>query len=477
MEASDYDVIVIGGGGAGMSAAIEASKAGARVALLEAGMRLGGSTALAGGLFYAANTPQQHALGVEDSAEAMVREVLALNGETTTPEVVRRLAIEGPEAMAWLHSLGVEFPPERLSSPNGRSVPRAHEPVGFGAQIAECLDAELHRHPVDVALKTRVEHLVTAPDGSVTGVRVSGENISCKAVVIATGGYGGSLEWVQRMLPKARGAGDWVWHVGNATNRGDGLAMGEAVGADIRGQDSALLLVTPGFHKDFEVIGPDWALMVSTRGERFLREDGPYWELAEAIEAQAEPRAFYVFDRRLFEEAKPHPRVLEALAAGTITVSYVPKVFEEQLKKGRVLEAPSIAALAAKIGTDAAMLERTIARYNDLAERGEDADFGKAPASLKPIARAPFYAIEVRPAILVVTGGGLPIDGQARVQSKSGKPIAGLFAAGETTGNVYGRYYVGSGYAIASAITYGRIAGREAAAFAKRQKAAHGEDP
>ncbi len=471
-EASDYEVIVIGGGGAGMAAAIEASKAGARVALLEAGQRLGGSTALAGGLFYAANTPQQHALGIEDSAEAMVREVLALNGETTSPDVVRRLAIEGPEALAWLQSLGVEFPPERLSSPNGRTVPRAHEPVGFGARIAECLDTELHRQPVDVALKTRVEHLVTAPDGSVAGVRASGEDIFCKAVVIATGGYGSSLAWVQRMLPKACGAGNWVWHVGNATNRGDGLAMGEEVGADIRGQDSALLLVTPGFHKDFEVIGPDWALLVSTKGERFVREDGAYWELAEAIEAQSEPRAFYIFDRQLFEDARPHPRVLEALAIGAVTVSYVPKVFEEQLQTGRVLEAPSVAALAAKIGADAATLGRTVARYNDLAERGDDADFGKAPVSLKPVLRAPFYAIEVRPAILTVTGGGLPIDGQARVLSKSGKPIPGLFAAGETTGNVYGRYYVGSGYAIASAITYGRIAGREAAAFAKRSAAA-----
>lgn len=469
-EADDYEVIVIGGGGAGMSAAIEASRAGARVALCEAGPRLGGSTALAGGLFYAAGTPQQKSLGVDDSADAMYAEVTALNGATSKAEVVRRLAEEGPATLAWLQSLGVAFPPERLSSPDGRAAPRAHEPEGFGARIAECLDAELHRCAVDVVLKTRIERLVTDSNGSVVGVRTSDGDVRCKAVVIATGGYGGSPQWVQRMLPKARPVGDWVWHVGHAMNRGDGLRMGEEAGADIQGEDSALLLVTPGFHKDFEVIGPDWALLVNAKGERFLREDGAYWELAEGIEAQSEPRAFYVFDRQRFEDARPHPRVLEALAAGSITVSYVPKVFEEQLKKGRVLEAPSIAALAAKIGVEAATLERTVERYNELARRGEDLDFGKAPASLKPISRAPFYAIEVRPAILVVTGGGLPIDEQARVQSKTGKPIPGLFAAGETTGNVYGRYYVGSGYAIASAITFGRIAGREAAVFANGQE-------
>jgi fumarate reductase flavoprotein subunit len=462
-----YDVVVIGAGGAGMSAALEAANAGASVALLEAGARIGGSTALAGGLVYAAGTAQQRARGIEDSPATMCRDILAINPESD-PQLVRRLCDEAPVALEWLESLGVEFPPERLSSPNGRGTPRSHEPVGFGARITECLDSALNRTSVDVALKSRVERLITNDAGAVVGVQVGGEPIGCRAVVIATGGYGGSPEWVARLLPKAARAGDWVWHVGNVTNRGDGIAMAEQAGAQVTGEDSGLLLITPNFNRDFEVIGPDWALMVNTRGERFTSEDGAYWEIAEAIEAQPDSRAYFVFDRRRFEDAKPHPRVLEALAAGAITVSWIPRVFDEQLALGRVHTSPTIAGLAARMGIDAARLERTVSRYTEQAHRGRDEDFGKVASSLLPVEQAPFYAIEIRPAILTVTGGGMPIDADARVLARKGGTIPGLYAAGETVGNVYGRYYVGSGYAIASGITFGRIAGRAAADYARR---------
>ena len=465
---SDYDVVVIGAGGAGMSAALEASRAGAKVALLEAGARVGGSTALAGGLIYAAGTPAQRALGIEDSPDAMFNDVMAINGSSVDAPVVRRLCNEAVGSMQWLTSLGVDFPPERLSSPNGRGTPRSHEPVGFGARIAECLDAALNQTQTDLACKTRVERLLTDAQGAVTGVEVNGERVATRAVVIATGGYGGSAEWVSRLLPKASRVGDWVWHVGNATNVGDGLTMAEQVGAEVTGEDSGLLLITPNFFRDFEVIGPDWALMVNTRGERFAREDGAYWEIAEAIEAQVDSRAFYVFDRRLFEDAKPHPRVLEALALGAISVSWIPRVFEEQLAKGRVIESNSISGLAERMKVDPRTLEATVRRYSDLAHRGNDADFGKSTPTLKPVVTPPYYAIEIRPAILTVTGGGPRIDADARVLGLAGNVIPGLYAAGETVGNVYGRYYVGSGYAIASGITFGRVAGQSAAAYAKR---------
>jgi fumarate reductase flavoprotein subunit len=464
-----YDVIVIGAGGAGMSAALEAAAAGASVAVLEAGVRVGGSTALAGGLLFAAGTAQQRTRGIEDTPDAMYADIMAINRETVDPAAVRRLCDEAPRSLEWLMSLGVEFPPERLSSPNGRGTPRAHEPVGFGARIAECLDTALSRAGVDIACKSRVEHLLTDDEGAVRGVQVGGESIGSRAVVIATGGYGANPAWVQRLLPKAARVGDWVWHVGNATNRGDGIAMAEEAGAPVTGEDSGLLLITPNFAKDFEVIGPDWALMINTRGERFATEDGAYWEVAEAIEAQADSRAFFVFDRQRFEEAKPHPRVLEALAAGAITVSWIPRVFEEQLVLGRVHTSPTLAGLAAQIGVDAGTLEKTVERYTAHAKRGVDPDFGKAAASLKAVEVAPFYAIEIRPAILTVTGGGMPIDADARVLARGGGTIPGLYAAGETVGNVYGRYYVGSGYAIASSITFGRIAGRAAAAYARSQ--------
>jgi len=463
-DLQDYDVIVLGGGGAGMTAAIHAADAGKRVALLEAGDRLGGSTALSGGVFYAAGTPAQRELGIEDTPEAMYADILALNGDTVFAPAVRRLCQEAAAAMQWLGSLGVEFPATRLSSPNGRSVPRSHEPAGFGMRIAECLDTALSQRPVDVVRRARAEKILLDPTRGATGVMVDGEPITCRAVVIATGGFGGAPDLIARMLPKAQRVGNWAWHVGNKTNRGDGLRLAEESGAEIVGTDSGLLLSTPNFHRDLEVLGPDWALLVNLRGERFTREDGAYWEISEALEAQPESRAFVIFDRTMFEGAKPHPRVLEALAAGVITVSWVPRVFEEQLAKGRIIQAASIRELADRIGLPARALADSVERYNALTRDGQDQEFGKGASSLRPVATPPFYAVEVRPAILTVTGGGARVDAAARVCAPSGRPIPGLFAAGETVGSLYGRHYVGTGYAIASSITFGRVAGTEAAA-------------
>ena len=469
-QATDYDVIVIGAGGAGLCAAISAADAGARVALLEAGKRVGGSTALAGGFVLAAGTAQQRALGIEDTPEAMAQYVLERNGTTSPEDVVRRVCNEAPRLLEWLGEIGVEFPVSRLVSPNQRMIPRAHEPDGFGARIVERLDYELSRRNVDLACNSRVEELLRGDDGSVCGVRVGGESIRARAVVLACGGIGGNPELIHRMLPKSHGVGDWVWHVGHEHNKGDGLRMAEAVGAKICGEDSGLLLATPNFHRDLEVIGPDWVMLVNSKGERIVREDAAYWELSEALEAQDDCRGFCIFDRELMLAAEPDPRVLEALAAGTISLSWIPRVLEEQIAKGRVLQAGSIAELAALTGVDAAGLERSLQRYNALALAGEDTDFGKAARSLKALGAPPYYAAEVRPAIVIVTGAGAAVDGHARVVNASGDAIPGLYAAGESTGDVYGRYYVGSGYAIASALSLGRVAGREAADFAVAQR-------
>lgn len=465
-QAVEYDVIVVGGGGAGLCAAITAADAGARVALLEAGRRVGGSTALAGGYVLAGGTAQQRVMGIEDSPEGMLGYIRERNGATIPEDVARRICEEAPRMLEWLGEIGVDFPAERLVSPNGRMLARAHEPVGFGAKIVERLDYELSRRTVDLACNTRVEELARASDGSVCGVRIGSDTITSRAVVLACGGIGGDPGLLDRLLPKSRRVGDWRWHVGCESNRGDGLRMAEALGARIAGEDSALLLSSPNFHHDLEVIGPDWVLMVNTEGQRFVREDGAYWEVSEALEAQADPRGFCIFDHALMLGAEPDARVLEALAQGTITLSWIPRVLQEQLERGRVLAAPSIASLAAKAALDPVALDAAVARYNALAASGQDTDFGKASRCLKPIATPPFYAVEVRPSIVIVTGAGPAIDSHARVERTGGGVVTGLYAAGEVTGDVYGRYYVGSGYAIASALSLGRIAGREAAGMA-----------
>ncbi len=466
---ADYDVLVVGGGGAGLSAAITACDAGARVAVLEAGSRLGGSTALAGGYLYAAGTRQQREQNVDDSIEAMVSDIRRIEGDTIPEPVLRRFAEGCADAVAWLEDQGVEFPVERLVSADGRMPARSHEPVGSGAAIIERLDYQVSRRPIDVVLDTRVTTLVRDAQGAVCGIELGGETITAGAVVLACGGIGGDAELLDRMCPKSTRGGDWRWFVGCETNRGDGLRMCEALGADITGEDSGLFLMTPGFYRDFEVIGPPWVLLVNTQGRRIAREDGAYWELSEALEAQEDGRGFCVFDHAQMQAAVPDPRVLEALEQGAITLSWIPRVLQEQIDLGKVIQADSVAALADKMGVSSAALAQTVARYNQSAAEGVDEEFGKQPANLTPIASGPFYAVEVRPAIAVVLGAGPAIDGRARVLDREGQPIPGLFAAGEAAGNSYGRYYVGSGYAIASAITFGRAAGGEAATHAASQ--------
>jgi fumarate reductase flavoprotein subunit len=463
----DYDVIVIGGGGAGLSAAVAAADCGARVALIEAGTRLGGSTALAGGYFYAVGTDQQHLKGVIDSVDGMKADIRAINGDTIPASVLDSFAGECAQALAWLGEIGVNFPAERLVSADGRMKPRSHEPEGFGAAIIERLDFEVSRRSVDVVLNTRVTELSVDERGRPNGVIVDKQIISAGSVVLACGGIGGSPELLDRMCPKSVRVGDWRWHVGCETNRGDGFRMAESVNAVIKGADSGLFLMTPNFYRDLEVIGPGWVLLVNSAGERFVCEDGAYWELSEALEAQSDARGYCLFTRDQMLAAKPDPRVLEALASGTITLSWVPKVLEEQIAAGRVMQADALEDLAELIGVDAEALGSTVARYNELALQGEDADYGKSAANLSVLARPPFFAVEVRPAIAIVTGAGPAIDERCRVLATDGAAVPGLYAAGEVTGNVYGRYYVGSGYAIATAISFGRVAGREAARFAR----------
>jgi fumarate reductase flavoprotein subunit len=464
----DYDVIVIGAGGAGMTAAITAADQGARVAILEAWDRVGGSTALSGGLLYAVGTKQQKAMGVNDSPERMYQDIRELNGDSIPEPVLRRFTQESAGTVAWLESIGVEFSTKKLTSPDGRMPPRAHEPEGFGFAITQKLDFEINRRGIDLALNSRVQELIIDAQGAVTGVRLPDGDISAGAVILTCGGIGGDPSLLDQYCPKSVRSGDWRWYVGCQTNRGDGVRLTQSAGAKISGIDSGLFLMTPNFYHDLEVIGPAWVLLVNSLGERIVREDGAYWEASEALEAQPDAVCFALFSHAQMLAAEPDPRVLEALASGSITLNWTPEVLTAQQNAGRVFRADSLEELARQAGLDPVKVCATAKRYNSLAKVGNDKDFGKQNSALQAIVKPPFYAVEVRPALAIVTGTGPAINEQSQVVNENGDVIKGLYAAGETTGNVYGRYYVGSGYAISSAITFGRVAGYEAANFVQK---------
>lgn len=460
----DYDVIVIGGGGAGMAAAITACDAGARVALLEAADRLGGSTALSGGVVYGAPTSVQRAAGIDsDTVDAMFEYYMTLNQHKVEPAIVRRLCeLSGP-AIEWLISMGVEFDPAELYASGVESVPRGHKTTGNGAALAEVLDREVNRRNIDVSRGCRVTALHTDERGCVRGVVLDGETVSANSVIIATGGFGHNRLLLNRHYPEAAQHGDWTWAITAKTCTGDGLLMGQEVGADIAGHNRGLLLTTPGFYRDLEVFVPGWLVYVNREGRRFINETTEYAVMAGVVKDQIGGSVFAIFDDNARATAVPEPRYAAAHKAGIITLNWVTDKIDEQIAKGKVIKAQTLSELADLVGIESGALETTIARYNTDCGQGLDSKFHKDGELMKPVAQPPFYAAEIRPAIVCLTSTGLRVDRDMHVLDRADRPIGGLFSAGEVSGGVLGDRYIGGGNSIANAIVFGRVAGEQAA--------------
>jgi hypothetical protein len=304
----------------------------------------------------------------------------------------------------------------------------------------------------------------STPGTAVAGIRVRGDNVRASSVVLATGGFGANPQLLERLYPDAAGQGDWAWYIGSRHCQGDGLRLGEAVGADVVGHNRGLLLTTPNFRRVLEVFVPGWLVYVNREGRRFVDETAEYAVMSGVIQAQTGGSCFAVFDETARREAAPHPRYADAFAAGALPMNWVADELAAQVQTGRVIRADSLAALAERCGIRATALEATVERYNADVAAGQDRAFFKAGEEMKAIATPPFYAVEIRPAIICLTSAGLRIDPDCRVLDSGDRPVPGLFAAGETTGGVLGERYVGGGNSITNAIVFGRRAGRRAAA-------------
>lgn len=466
---ADYDVIVVGGGGAGMAAAIEAADAGASVALIEADAKLGGSTALSGGVYYAADTSVQKARGITDSVDAMFEYYMTLNQYRVDASLARTLCENAGADLEWLIELGVSFPPEKLYSSGVESIPRGHSAAGMGAEIAEVLDREVSKREIDVVLNSRLSGLdVDEKTDRVTGVRIGDDVITANAVVLATGGFGANAYFLNKYYPEAASQADKAWYIGSEHCVGDGLALGEAAGADIVGHNRGLLLTTPDFKKELEVFVPGWLVYINREGRRFVNEMAEYAVMSGVINSQTGGSCFAVFDDEARKTAKPNKQYEDAFAAGIISLNWVSEEIENQLKTGKVIQADDLNALEQKCGIRPGSLNATLTRYNEDIKEGTDSMFFKDHAEMKPVGTPPFYAVEIFPAIVCLTSTGLRINKQAHVLNVRDEVIRGLYAAGETTGDVLGERYIGGGNSIANAIVFGRIAGQQAAQDAGR---------
>jgi fumarate reductase flavoprotein subunit len=464
---SDFDVIVVGGGGAGLSAAIEAKQAGASVMVLEADTRLGGATGASAGVFYAANTSVQKARGIEDSAEAMFEYVMAINQWALKPDIIRHICEQSGPTIEWLIGLGVKFPPEYLVCSGVENTPRGHPSEGAGHGIAERLINHAGALGIETALGVRAEKLLVE-DGCVVGVHAQGMDLRAPVTVVATGGFGNNTDMVRRLFPSAGQHYPWTWAVHDSLPfiLGDGIAMGEAIGAAVTGHDSGLMLPTSGFGKFIEAFLPPWVMMVNDRGKRFVPECAAYTIVGYLIDEQPGHHAWCVFDEATLVEASNDSSYLDPYNAGITTPIWEEETLRQQAAAGRIKTGSTIAELAANCGIDPAGLAEQVVRYNADCDAGRDIGFEKETPKMFPVRQGPFYAVEVKPAIIGVTGAGLDIDRQCRVLDQTGKAIPGLYAAGETAGVTQGKRYAGGGFSIGPAVVLGREAGRQAAASA-----------
>jgi fumarate reductase flavoprotein subunit len=464
MSNRDVDVLVIGSGLAGLAAAIAAHEAGCRdVLVAESEKVVGGASRLSGGIMIGSGSRLQRANGIEDSIEQAVANYLTMNRFDVDAAPARRLMEDAGATIDWLEEQGVVFKPGVFVGGN-EVIPQSHWVEGDGAGLVDALHARCRALGIQIALDRRVDRLIVE-DGRVAGAAVGDDEIRAGATVIATGGFGANKDRLAKLWPDALAGGDWTVYLGVDAapgSRGDGIDLGDSVGAQIVGHNRGLRLLHTGFHSDYDAAPPGYLVYLDGDGRRFINEDAHYGTLDHAAKQRGN-RVFAVLDDRLLRTRGIPQSKYDPEGLGR-PVNFNDDLIDQMVAQGRAVKADTIEELAAALGLDGATVRATIDRYNENVAAGFDADCVKNPKFLQPISTPPYYGVELRPAVVGVSACGLRIDRDARVLGRDGCPIPGLLAAGETTGRVIGEFYVGSGNSLTNSATFGRIAGRTAAA-------------
>jgi fumarate reductase flavoprotein subunit len=449
-EKTNVDVVVVGAGIAGLTAALSARQAGASVILLEKTSAIGGSSRMSGGFFAFTGTDEQAAGDVRDSAELFRSDLLAIGGGHADEALVDAYLAEQADTYRWLKEQGVVFDDIEVSS--GQSAARSHH-----TEIKAALDLLAGRFEQAggrLLLGHRVTSLVVDADGTVTGAVATRDDDSQleihagAGVVLASGGFSRSVELLQTFAPDQLRAIPY----GGLGNTGDGLKLAWRQGAGMA--DMGYVSGTYGSHPDtgiefHELLTAYYmgAIIVNTRGERFVDESKSYKILGRACLTQPEGLGFQVFDRRV--RAKSHPIPLNDI---------------DMLERiGHVFVADSLPELARVAGIDEAGLLDTVERYN-AAVRGTTADpFDRTSlvngvGELVTIEEGPFYAYPAK-SLMTTTYCGVTITPRAEVTRVDGSVIAGLSAIGEVAGGFHGAAYM-TGTSLGKGAVFGRIVAR-----------------
>jgi fumarate reductase flavoprotein subunit len=452
------DVLVIGGGGAGLAAAAVAKEHCRNVQIVEAAQTIGGSTARSTGSVMAAGTSAQRALGIDDDSERFLDYYLTFNRWVCHPGIARRFCENAADTVAWMESLGACYPPAGLYRAARDQEPRSHRPKGGGRELIAVLGAACERLGVQIRLNSRAQELLLR-NGRAYGALVEGNVIEARAIVLSSGGFAHNDELMRRFYPKFKET-PGAFTLAPDTIVGDGLVMAEAIGANIVGYNRGVATTLPDIGLQRDGFPPGWLCYVGRDGKRFADETmhpviGHLWE-------EQDGDVFNIFDQTTLSSlTMPESEKMQSAI-------WDPDRIMEGAETGRVFRATSLSELAAEAGICARNLEASVTRYNEHCRSGSDLDFLKDGGGMLPIVTPPFYAVPVMPRSMSLTTFGVEIDMDARVLTPVGEAVEGLYAAGEVVGNIIGAQYLGGGNSVGSSLIFGRIAGLHASELASR---------
>ena len=458
-KTSNYDVVVIGAGGAGFSAAITAKNAGANVVLLEKMPAVGGNSLISGAEMNVAKNWVQPKLGInDDSPELHAQDTFKGGDGKGDMKVINVMTHEALDAAKWCRDyLGVRFEDDNLFFFGGHSRKRALIPVGHtGTEFIAKFQAKADELGIPVITNMKAEELIKDKDGRVVGVKATmdGSEYTFNAkggVVLATGGFGANPEMVKKYNPKI----DERFKTTDAPGTtGEALYMAERAGAQ---------LVNMGYIQTYPICDPisgaieliadarfDGAIMLNQEGKRFVEELQRRDVLSEAILNQTGRYCWVLWNDKI----------------GSIsnTVKAHANEYEAFTKQGIMTTCDDLKCIAdfTKIPFD--QLQKTVKRVSDMAGKGNDKDFNHR-AGLMDMQQGKYYVIKAVPSTHH-TMGGVRINEKAEALTAEGKVIPGLWAAGEVTGVTHGTNRLG-GNAYTDIIVFGRIAGEAAAKAAK----------
>ena len=491
----EADVVVVGAGGAGMTAAITAAGEGKSVVILESQSMVGGNSVRATGGMNAGKTVYQdenefgESAGVEktlktaaekyadnetitalaktvseqwaayqanptgyfDSVELMELDTMIGGKGINDPELVETLCANSADAIDWLDEHGITL--HNVSSFGGASVKRIHRPVNaegktvsVGSYMIPLLQENCEKAGVKMMLDTTATEILTDANGAAVGVKATGASgetvtVNAKAVVLASGGFGANLDMVVKYKPELKG-----FMTTNAAGiQGQGIVMAEAIGAATVDMDQIQIhptveantaaLITEGLRGD-------GAILINEEGQRFIDEVGTRDVVSAAEIAQTCSYSWLVVDQAMVDASS---------------------VIQGYIKKGYTVTGATYEELGKAMGVDAAAFAETMDKWNGYVEAKNDPDFGRTSFA-NPLNTAPYYAVKVTAGVHH-TMGGLKINANTEVLNEKGEVIPGLFAAGEVTGGVHGANRLG-GNAVADFTVFGRIAGAAASDYA-----------